>query len=280
MIKRVTALCLVMCMCVLGGCSQLNEIKDKIDPAKDLSVEYGWTVKDTSPHSETIGVVVTNNGEKAATDIEVMITPYDADGNVITYKEGDPGMENGGTPSANHTWMISTIMPGEKKAVCDYGFEDLKEAPDHIDATIKTVKWKDPAKIPEGDVTVTDYSYVPGSDYAYVTLKNTTEYDYDVDDLLLLYMLNLEFIGYDSEGRIVGADHGTVQYLAAGAEEGVELYLDGTLAGTGAETVEVFTSRDDFDPDVNATYYDMNGKEYTKEDVLKYLEEKKAGMGQ
>lgn len=249
-----------------------NTHKNAIDPTKDLSVDYGWIVNGSSPREEAVGIVVTNNGDKAATNVGVLITPYDADGNVLSFSEDDPGYGSG---SSLRTVIINTILPGEKAAVLDDGFIDFKDAPDHIGVTISSVQWKNPEKLPAGSVDIEEFSCEPWSDVAYVKLKNNTENIYDVEDKLMVNLLNIVFISYDADGKIVGADMETVQYLGAGEESTVEMHLDGTLNGDGAETVEAYVFRDDFDPNNDDIYTDSEGNEYTTEEVIQYLEEKK-----
>ena len=268
----ITAIRLLTFMLSLSGCAQLEQAKNAIDPTKDLSVDYGWIVNDSSPREEAVGIVVTNNGDKAATNVSVLITPYDADGNVLSFSEDDPGYGSG---SSLRTVIINTIMPGEKAAVLDDGFIDFNNAPDHIGVTISSVQWKNPEKLPAGSVDIEEFSCEPWSDVAYVKLKNNTENIYDVEDKLMVNLLNIVFISYDAAGKIVGADMETVQYLGAGEETTVEMYLDGTLNGDGAETVEAYVFRSDFDPNNDDIYTDSEGNEYTTEEVIQYLEEKK-----
>lgn len=238
--RLLTVICLGLCIFAISGCSKVDEIKDTIDPGSKLSVDFGWTVLEENPNESPVGIVVTNNGDKVATDVEILVTPYDVDGNAIEYTEGDPGYENGGSIKMAHTLMIGTIMPGEKAATIDMGFFDLKNVPDHVDVSIRSANWKDPSELTEGTVTVEGCRYAPGDEYAYVTLKNSTEYDFDVNAGGNSPWMNVFFIGYDADGKIVSGIYGTVQYLAAGAEEEVEIIPDGDLTGAGAETVEAF----------------------------------------
>lgn len=238
--RLLTVICLGLCIFAISGCSKVDEIKDTIDPGSKLSLDFGWTVLEENPNESPVGIVVTNNSDKVATNVTFQVTPYDADGNEIEYSEGDPGYESGRDVKMAHTGWIGRIMPGEKAGTYDAGFSDLKNVPDHIEVTIREAKWVDPSEFAEGTVTVEDYSYAPGDEVAYVTLKNTTEYDFDINASDGSPWMNLNFIGYGADGKIVGADFGTVQYLAAGAEEKMEILLDGGLAGAGAETVEIY----------------------------------------
>ena len=56
-------------------------------------MDFGWTVLEENPIESPVGIVVTNNGDKVATDVEILVTPYDADGNAIDYRE--TGSETG-----------------------------------------------------------------------------------------------------------------------------------------------------------------------------------------
>ena len=261
---------LAACMLALGGCSKVDEVKDLIDPASKLDVDYGMTVIDADEPNQTIGIVVTNNSDKVATDVVLKITPYDAEGEMMNSNEAAEGDYSPAIQDA----VISYILPGEKSAtVFDY-FYNLDTAPDHVEVEVKGVEWKDSSELPEGDVTITDFSYTPGSDVAYVSVKNTTGFTYDINDLLQQYWVNVNVIGYDEEGKIVGGDFGSVQYLGPDSETSEEMYLDGKLSKTDAVTFEPYVNRIDFQPDPGAIYYDKNGKEYTAEEVEEYYRNK------
>lgn len=261
---------LAACMLALGGCSKVDEVKDKLDPASKLDVEYGMTVIDADEPNQTIGIVVTNNSDKVATDVVLKITPYDAEGEMMNSNEAAEGDYSPAIQDA----VIPYIQPGEKSAtVFDY-FYNLDKAPDHVEVEVKGVEWKDSSELPEGDVTITDFSYTPGSDVAYVSLKNTTGFTYDINDLLQQYWVNVNVIGYDEEGKIVGGDFGSVQYLGPDSETSEEMYLDGKLSKTDAVTFEAYVDRIDFKPESGTTYYDKNGKEYTAEEVEEYYRNK------
>ena len=263
-------LCLAACMLALGGCSKVDEVKDLIDPASKFDVDYGMTVIDADEPNQAVGIVVTNNSDKVATDVVLKITPYDAEGEMMNSNEAAEGDYSPAIQDA----VISYILPGEKSAtVFDY-FYNLDTAPDHVEVEVKGVEWKDSSELPEGDVTITDFSYSPGADTAYVSLKNTTSFIYDIDDLLHSYWVNINIIGYDDEGKIVGGDFSSVQYLGANSETSEQLILEGKLSKTDAVTFEAYVERNDFKPDPNTIYYDENGKEYTAEEVEEYYENK------
>ena len=274
--KRLLTLAVIaVCVLVLAGCAKVSKLINMADQDKNLTIEYGWTVTGTSPHEDNIGIVLTNNGDLVATDITVKFIPYDKDNKEITYSEEDPGWGESFGPAENNTVLIdSIILPGSKTAFIDDGFTDLKEAPDHFKATIESVEWKDVSEIAEGDVTVEDYSYDVGSDYAIVTLKNTTDNEYDSQDKFSLQNLEIFIIGYDSDGNIVGGDSSYYLDLSAGKEADFEILLDGRLANTNAETAEIFVSRVDFDP---GTLIEMetDGHTYTAEEITEYYESKK-----
>jgi hypothetical protein len=143
-----------------------------------------------------------------------------------------------------------------------------------VEVEVKSVEWKDSSELPEGDVTITDFSYNPGRDGGYATLKNTTAFTYDINDLLMMYWVNLNVIGYDADGKIVGGDYTSVQYLGAGSETTEEMTYNGKLPKTDAVTFEAYVERNDFKPDPNTIYYDENGKEYTAEEVEEYYRNK------
>ena len=263
-------LCLAACVLALGGCSKIDEVKDTLDPGAKLDVDYGMTVIDADEPNQTIGIVVTNNNDKVAADVTLEITPYDAEGNVMNSNEVSEGDYDPAVQEA----LIPYIQPGEKSAaVFDY-FYNLDKAPDHVEVEVKSVEWKDSSELPEGDVTITDFSYSPGADTAYVSLKNTTSFIYDIDDLLHSYWVNINIIGYDDEGKIVGGDFSSVQYLGANSETSEQLILEGKLSKTDAVTFEAYVDRNDFKPEPNMIYYDENGKEYTAEEVEEYYRNK------
>jgi uncharacterized protein YuzE len=257
-------------MLALGGCSKVDEVKDLIDPASKFDVDYGMTVIDADEPNQTIGIVVTNNSDKVATDVVLKITPYDAEGEMMNSNEAAEGDYSPAIQDA----VISYIYPGEKSATVYDNFYNLDKAPDHVEVEVKSVEWKDSSELPEGDVTITDFSYTPGSDVAYVSVKNTTGFTYDINDLLQQYWVNVNVIGYDEEGKIVGGDFGSVQYLGPDSETSEEMYLDGKLSKTDAVTFEPYVNRIDFQPDPGAIYYDKNGKEYTAEEVEEYYRNK------
>jgi hypothetical protein len=263
-------LCLAACMLALGGCSKIEEVRDTLDPASKLDVDYGMTVIDADAPDLTIGIVVTNNSDKVATRLELELKPCDAEGEVISVK----GAKEDEYKPATQIIEVPYVMPGEKAGALANDFFDVAEAPDHMDVTIKNVEWKDVSEIPEGDVTITDFSYTPGTDLAYASLKNTTGFTYDINDLLQQYWVNINIIGYDEDGKIVGGDFCSVQYLGPDSETSEEVYLDGKLSKTGAVTVEPYVQRIEFQPESGATYYDNNGKEYTAEEVEEYYKNK------
>ena len=263
-------LCLAACMLALGGCSKVDEVKDLIDPASKFDVDYGMTVIDADEPNQAVGIVVTNNSDKVATDVVLKITPYDAEGEMMNSNEAAEGDYSPAIQDA----VISYIHPGEKSATVYDNFYNLDKAPDHVEVEVKSVEWKDSSELPEGDVTITDFSYTPGSDVAYVSVKNTTGFTYDINDLLQQYWVNVNVIGYDEEGKIVGGDFSSVQYLGANSETSEQLILEGKLSKTDAVTFEAYVERNDFKPDPNTIYYDENGKEYTAEEVEEYYENK------
>ena len=226
-------ICVLFAGISLSGCSTVAK---QINPTLSMDIEYGYFDNgDDMP--ATVMVVVTNNHERAATDVEISLTPYDAEGNVI-YADAD---ESGGyTGSGTITELIPLIMPGESAGLCSYAFHFLSEKPDHVEAEITSAIMKDVSDIPEGTVTIKDFSYDMGADRIYVTLENTTDNDYDASDPEGHHSLNVIVIAYDSDGKIVGGDDGTVQYLEAHSEGQEEVYLLGLLAGTSAESVKVF----------------------------------------
>ena len=272
MMKRnrtlIMMLCAAVCILALCGCSKAEEVKSMFDPGSKLDIEYGMTVLDADSQDETIGIVVTNNNDKAASSVMLKLTPYDAEGNVMTYSEG--GSEAGS--SAEILLEISYIMPGEKAGLVVDDIPDLERSPDHVDVTVDDCKWLDESKVPEGDVAITDFVFNAEENSAVVSLKNTTDFTYDLNDLLGVYTLSVGVIGYDAEGRIVGGDSSAIEYLGPDSEITEELYFGGKLDRTEAVTYEPYVKRDDFIPDPATKYYDSNGKEYTAKEVEEYLE--------
>ena len=124
--------CAAVCILALCGCSKAEEVKSMFDPGSKLDIEYGMTVLDADSQDETIGIVVTNNNDKAASSVMLKLTPYDAEGNVMTYSEG--GSEAGS--SAEILLEISYIMPGEKAGLVVNDIPDLERSPDHVDVTV------------------------------------------------------------------------------------------------------------------------------------------------
>lgn len=263
-------LCLAACVLALGGCSKVDEVKDLIDPASKFDVDYGMTVIDADDPNQAVGIVVTNNSDKVATEVVLKITPYDAEGEMMNSNEAAEGDYSPAIQDA----VISYILPGEKSGTVYDNFYNLDKAPDHVEVEVKDVEWKDSSELPEGDVTITDFSYNPGWDGGYATLKNTTAFTYDINDLLMIYWVNLNVIGYDADGKIVGGDYTSVQYLGAGSETTEEMTYNGKLPKTDAVTFEAYVERNDFKPDPNTIYYDENGKEYTAEEVEEYYRNK------
>ncbi|MBP3897315.1 MAG: hypothetical protein J6D57_05740, partial [Mogibacterium sp.] len=60
---------LAACMLALGGCSKVDEVTDLIDPASKFDVDYGMTVIDADDPNQAVGIVVTNNNDKVATEV-------------------------------------------------------------------------------------------------------------------------------------------------------------------------------------------------------------------
>lgn len=242
-------LCLIACMAGLSSCGGSGP-KPSGD-AKDLSVEYGWTVKDTDPHEETIGAVITNNSDKVATNVLATVVPYDASGKVIEYTEDDPATSEGASGQALHANDIGTltILPGESVGMSDWGFDDLAAAPDHIEVIVESVEWKDASEADTGSVTVTDYDYKMGADTISVSLRNDTDTDFDITAPELERQLYIVIVGYDSAGKIVGADDGFVTSLGAHSEGTAEVSLNGFLEDTEAKEVKVFAVHTDSEPE-------------------------------
>lgn len=105
-------LCLAACILTLGGCSKVDEVKDLIDPASKFDVDYGMTVIDADDPNQAVGIVVTNNNDKVATEVVLNITPYDAEGEMMNSNEVSEGDYSPAVQEA----LIPYIQPGEKSA--------------------------------------------------------------------------------------------------------------------------------------------------------------------
>lgn len=271
----VTLISAMLIFC-LAGCSEDGAPVNNGDPNNELKIEFGRTVIDSSECRESIAVKVTNTSELAATDVMLDVIPYDADGNIIEFGEDDPGTEDGRIGKATNTLSIDCIMPGETTGCFDFGFYELKNVPDHIDVQLMSVSWRDPDKIEGGDVILEDYSYSIGSEEICLTLKNETDYDYDINDPLGKHTLNVIIIAFDEDDNITGGTFASVNArLDAGDEVTTAEYVDAEyIRGIPAARVEVYLERYDVRDDAQVTYFDDEGNELTEEEYLRYLEDK------
>ena len=269
-----TALILLCAAALLTGCG--SAVVDNITGNKDaLQVEF-TAMESTDPEFVSpTAVVVTNTGDKTAKDVEVTIYTYDADNKQLVYNEDDPATADGAFGPITDMKIIDRIEPGESFGFCFYGFYGIGRVPDHVDVQVSNVSWASPEESSEGTVTLLDYDFYQASNSASFTLRNDTDFDYDVEDPIGDHSLWVNFIERDSDGRIVGGSPTTIQYLPANSEKTIDTYLDSDqLSGLSYDKIEAYVDRYDVDPNVQQTFYDEEGNTYTREEYEEYLKSK------
>ncbi|MBQ6621999.1 MAG: hypothetical protein IJH75_04120 [Mogibacterium sp.] len=272
--KRVVILILMIgvMLVFLPGCSGAGGSGGK----GDLQLEYGYTVNPDLEVGSSMGIVVTNHGDKAATGVQVTVYAYDVDDKLMVYDEDDPATEAGAFGTVSDFYDLGTILPGESAAFAGYGYEGtLSEMPDHVKAEVTSVKWKDPAEVGPR-VTLVDDDYTRGAEVVHATIRNDTEVEFSMWDPQLSHVLTYVIIARDADGKVVGGQNYTIERFPPNTEDTVTIPLwDDPFAGLPVESVETYLHRLDQDADgvQKITYYDEEGNEISEEEFMELNEE-------
>lgn len=240
--------CLIIGLLILPGCTIAGTTS-----ADDLSIEYGMTLDSGGQRSDSTGIVITNNSDKAAVGVEVKYIPYDENGEQIVLEEGDPassymsGKAEGGR-------QFGTIMPGESVAEAFSISENcgIRKAPDHFEVKVIRVGWKDPESLEDkgdSEIKLSDINYDNGLEEVHMTIRNDTEFDYDNTDPMSGHDLSINAVFRDADGKIIGGDVAWPEFVPADSEDNYAVYFSfmyGNYYTMSPAEVEFFPARVDF----------------------------------